>query len=130
MAKGKHILQHCAHCDRMAKMELIGTTDQMPDRSWYRCTRCRHASLINIEELRAVEEAAKKKLDRTEAAEYHPEQTYRVGEAIFHSDWGDVGKIISKERTSGGGNAIVVSFEKLGERRLLESVVDGPDNLE
>lgn len=127
MAKGKHILHHCAHCDRTAKMELIGATEQIPDRSWYRCTRCRHASLINLEELRAAEQAARKKLDRAEASEYHPEHTYQVGEAIFHSDWDDVGKIISKERTSGGGNAIVVSFEKHGERRLLENVVTGPE---
>ena len=123
MAKGKYILHHCAHCDRMHRMELIGSTEQQPDRSWYRCTRCRHVSLINVEEAAPEEEVAKKKLDRADAADYAPDKTYRVGEAIFHSDWDDIGKIISKERTSGGGSAIVVSFEKLGERRLLESVV-------
>ena len=53
-----------------------------------------------------------------------------MGEAIFHTDWDDIGKIISKERTSGGGSAIVVSFERLGERRLLENVVFDPDTQE
>jgi hypothetical protein len=130
MAKGKYILHHCAHCDRDARMELVGSTEQQPDRSWYRCTRCRHVSLLNVTELRREVEEAKKKLDRADAAEYTPGKTYRVGEAIFHTDWDDLGKIISKERTSGGGSAIVVSFEKLGERRLLENVVPGPDNLE
>jgi DNA-directed RNA polymerase subunit RPC12/RpoP len=130
MAKGKHILHQCAHCDRITKMELIGATDQQPDRSWYRCTRCRHATLINLEDLRRVEQEAKRKLDRTEASEYHPENSYSVGQAIFHTDWGDVGKIISKERTSGGGSAIVVSFEKLGERRLMENIAVSPESLE
>jgi hypothetical protein len=37
---------------------------------------------------------------------------------------------MSKERTSGGGSAIVVSFEKLGERRLLENIVPEPDTAE
>jgi hypothetical protein len=34
---------------------------------------------------------------------------------------------VSKERTSGGDRAIVVAFEKLGERKLLENVVVEPD---
>ena len=130
MAKGKHILHHCAHCDRIAKMELIGSTDQQPERSWYRCTRCRHASLINLEDLRRAEQESKRKLDRAEASEYHPENSYAVGQAIFHSDWGDIGKIVSKERTSGGGSAIVVSFQKLGERRLMENIPFSPDSPE
>ena len=41
-----------------------------------------------------------------------------------------MGKIISKERTSGGASAIVVSFEKLGQRRLLESVAQNADSNE
>ena len=130
MAKGKYIMHHCAHCDRDARMEMIGSTEQQPDRSWYRCTRCRHVSLLNFTVLHRELEDAKKKLDRADAAEYAPEKTYRVGEAIFHTDWDDLGKIISKERTSGGGSAIVVSFEKLGERRLLENVVASPDSME
>lgn len=130
MAKGKYVVHHCVHCDRDARMEMIGSAEQQPDRSWYRCTRCRHVSLVNLEEVRKEQEVAKKKLERADAADYAPDKTYRVGEAIFHSDWDDIGKIISKERTSGGGSAIVVSFEKLGERRLLESVVFGPDTLE
>jgi hypothetical protein len=64
MAKGKYILHHCAHCDRDARMELVGSTEQQPDRSWYRCTRCRHVSLLNVTELRRELEEAKKKLDR------------------------------------------------------------------
>ena len=130
MAKGKHIFQHCAHCDRVSKMELIGVAEEHPERTWYRCTRCRHAVLINLEELRRAQEEAKKKLERTECQEYDPFHTYTIGQAIFHSEWGDVGKIISKERTSGGAHAIVVSFEKLGERRLLESLPPGLDGVQ
>ena len=122
MAKGKNILHHCAHCERMTKMEVIGAVENQPDKTWYRCTRCRHASLLDMEVLKREQEDSKKKLDRSACSEYKPENTYRVGEAIFHSEWDDIGRIISKERTSGGERAIVVSFEKLGERKLLESV--------
>jgi hypothetical protein len=122
MAKGKYIFHHCGHCDRVTKMEVIGSSETQPDRTWYRCTRCRHASLVNLEELRRSQEESKKKVVREDASEYSPSNTYAVGQSIFHSEWGDVGKIVSKERTSRGESAIVVAFEKLGERRLLENV--------
>ena len=128
MAKGKNILHHCAHCERVTKMEMIGTAETQPDKTWYRCTRCRHASLINLEELKRAQEESRRKLERSDCSEYNPVNTYTVGQAIFHTEWDDIGKIVSKERTSGGARAIVVSFEKLGERRLLESVVDNFSN--
>jgi hypothetical protein len=74
-------------------------------------------------ELRRIQDDAKKKLERSDCSEYRPENTYAIGQAIFHSEWDDIGKIVSKERTSAGASAIVVSFEKLGERRLLENVI-------
>ncbi len=103
-------------------MEIIGSQENQPDRTWYRCTRCRHASLIDLAALRKVQEDGKRKLERDNCTEYHPGSTYTVGQAIHHTDWDDMGKIVSKVRTSDGTQAIVVSFEKLGERRLLENV--------
>jgi uncharacterized Zn finger protein len=122
MAKGKNITHHCPHCDRDAKMEMVGAVEDQPNKTWYRCTRCRHALLIDQSLLQQELELSRKKLDRATCAEYRPDKTYTVGDAIFHSELDDIGKIISKERTSGGGRAIVVSFERSGERRLLESV--------
>ncbi len=130
MAKGKYILHHCGHCDRLSKMEVIGSAENQPERTWYRCTRCRHASLLNLEDLRRVQEDAKKKVIKEECSEYNPENTYAVGQSIFHSEWDDMGKIVSKERTSRGQSSIVVAFEKLGERRLLENVVPDLNNAE
>jgi len=128
MARGKTISQFCNHCGRLTKMEVIGANEEQPDRTWYRCQRCRHASLINLAELRRVQDESKKKLDKAECSEYRPEDTYTIGQAIFHTGWDDIGKIVSKVRTSDGAHAIVVSFERLGERRLLESVVAGQES--
>jgi hypothetical protein len=127
MAKGKSISHYCGHCERITKLEMVGPGENQPNKIWYRCTRCRHASLIDLDGLKKVLEDSKKRLDRTECTEYRPDATYAVGQAIFHSGWDDIGKIISKERTSQGAHAIVVSFEKLGERRLLENVTADVD---
>ena len=123
MARGKNISYHCNHCDRETKMEVIGAVESQPEKTWYRCTRCRHATLVNVGELKRTQDDAKKKPVRADCSEYSPGNTYTIGQAIFHSEWDDIGKIVSKERTSGGESAIVVSFEKLGERRLLENVL-------
>jgi len=130
MAKGKNLQHFCPHCGREAKMELVGASETHPEKTWYRCTRCRHALMIDLEEWKKVQAEAKRKPELTECAEYNPGNTYTVGQSIFHQEWQDIGKIISKERTSGGGRAIVVSFEKLGERRLLESALDNVDQTE
>jgi hypothetical protein len=123
MAKGKSINHKCAHCERITRMEVIGAGEGQGDKTWYRCIRCRHATLIDLTALKKEEELTSRKLDRAECAEYNPVRTYTVGQGIFHSEWDDVGKIVSKQKTSGGASAIVVSFERLGERRLLENVI-------
>jgi hypothetical protein len=122
MARAKHISHFCGHCERVTKMETIGAVENQPEKIWYRCIRCRHALLIDMGELRRAQEEANKKVDIADASEYSPEKSYSVGQAIFHTEWNDLGKIVSKERTSGGQSSIVVSFEKLGQRRLLENV--------
>jgi len=83
MAKGKNILHHCVHCERMTKMEMIGAVENQPEKTWYRCTRCRHATLVDLEALKQSLQDAKKKLDKSQCLEYKPENTYSVGEAIF-----------------------------------------------
>jgi hypothetical protein len=128
MARGKTISHYCGHCNRESRMELIGATENQPDHTWYRCTRCRHASLIDLAQLRKSQEDSRRKLEKADCSEYRPEQTYTVGQAIFHHDWDDIGKITGKERTSDGARAIVVAFERLGERKLLESVMPGPES--
>lgn len=127
MARGKSLAHFCHHCGRESKMEMVGAVEGQPERVWYRCTRCRHASLIDLEQLRRQQEDSRRKLERADCSEYRPENTYTVGQAIHHTEWDDIGKIVSKVRTSDGHHAIVVTFERLGERRLLENLVPTAD---
>lgn len=127
MARGKSLAHFCHHCGRESKMEMVGAVEGQTERVWYRCTRCRHASLIDLEQLRRAQEDSRRKLERADCSEYRPENTYTVGQAIHHTEWDDIGKIVSKVRTSDGHHAIVVTFERLGERRLLENLVPTAD---
>jgi hypothetical protein len=102
-------------------MELVGGMDGISGKLWFKCTRCHHTSLIDVSTDTPATHT-NDKLDATSATVYNPWQTFRIGEAIFHSEWNDVGKVVSKTKLSDGSQSILVSFEKQGQRRLIESL--------
>jgi hypothetical protein len=119
MPRSKYTTQTCRYCNKTTKMGLVGEMQGAEDKVWYRCTRCHHMALIDLKAQAADQQQAK--LDRTSATVYSPELTFKIGESIFHNEWNDLGRVMSKTRTSDGSEAILVAFEKLGQRRLIEN---------
>ena len=127
MAKTKYIVYDCAYCRKPTKMELVGEMQseggqEPPQKVWYRCTRCKHSALIERQALSQTKRGEMVKIDRSLCTTYTKEQVYTIGQVIYHTEWDDVGKVIAKRKTSDGTQAITVTFEKLGERRLVENV--------
>ena len=116
MARTKYSERFCAYCNKETRMEIVGAMEGIQDKTWFRCTRCHHKALLD-----AVD-ATESKPDQAHATVYTPLQSFRIGEAIFHQEWNDVGKVMSKTKTSDGSQAIMVSFEKTGHRRLIENL--------
>ncbi|MDD5464616.1 MAG: hypothetical protein PHP62_05705 [Candidatus Moranbacteria bacterium] len=119
MSKAKYVTQVCSSCGKEAKMETIGAVVGSEHKVWYRCTRCHHSIMIDT--------STKKndnviKVTREECINYSPEKIFEIGSAIYHVDWDDMGKVKSKEKTSSGGNAIWVDFEKNGSKKLIENL--------
>jgi hypothetical protein len=97
-------------------MENIGgVTDQ--EKVWLKCTRCHHMSLISM----VADSKNDSAVDTAKATSYEPQKSFTVGESIFHTEWNDFGKVLGKTKTSNGNNAIVVVFEKQGQRTLIEN---------
>jgi hypothetical protein len=126
MARSKYAERFCGYCNKLARMEFVGEMDGVPNKVWYRCARCHHTSLIDLGPLNLNPNT---KPEASTATIYQPCNSFKVGEAIFHSEWNDVGKVTSKVKTSDGGQAIVVSFEKTGERRLIENLKPEPSDV-
>lgn len=118
MARTKYSGHFCGYCNKDTRMEIIGEMQGVQDKMWYRCTRCHHMSLIDMK----IEAAGSAAPDATTATVYSPGLKFQVGEAVFHSEWNDVGKVLSKTRTSDGSESITVMFEKQGERRLISNL--------
>ena len=106
-------------------MEMQG---ELQGKVWFRCVRCHYASLIDPKELQG-QSNSNGILDASKATPYDPQSIFQVGEAIFHSTWNDVGRVTSKVKTSGGGQAIDVSFQKNGLRRLIENLKPEPSSV-
>ncbi len=120
MSKTKYVVYLCMSCGKETKMAILGSMEGEESKVWYRCTRCHHSTMIDMSK-RTVEDNVIK-FNKEECTSYSPERSYTVGELIYHSDWDDMGKVTAKEKTSSGGRAILVSFEKLGSRRLIENL--------
>jgi len=118
MARSKYTERFCAYCNRQTRMEIIGAMEGVADKTWYKCSRCRHMSLLGSSN-GAGDTGA---IDPKSALTYDPQSTYAIGQAIFHTEWKDLGKITNKVRMSDGSFAMIVAFEKLGERRLVENM--------
>lgn len=118
MARSKYTERHCPYCNKQTKMEIVGPMEGIAEKSWYKCTRCRHLALLD------TQNGARHRgpVDAKSAVQYDPQLKYSVGQAIFHSEWNDLGTVQSKIVMSNGNHAMIVSFEKLGERRLVENL--------
>jgi DNA-directed RNA polymerase subunit RPC12/RpoP len=120
MSKTKYVVHFCASCGKETKMEILGAMEGSENKVWYRCTRCHHSAMVDTSAQKSEMNVIK--LTREQCTSYSPERIYNVGESIYHSDWDDMGKVTAKEKTSNGGHAIVVTFEKSGSRRLIENL--------
>jgi hypothetical protein len=111
----------------MARVGLMKPTENGQDdtganKVWYRCSRCHHNILFDEETLAALKESAESKsLSKEQCTHYSPEKSFNVGEAIYHTEWDDMGWVKDKQRMSDGRSAIIVTFQKLGERKLIDS---------
>ncbi|MDE3056690.1 MAG: hypothetical protein KGJ59_01860 [Bacteroidota bacterium] len=120
MSKTKYVTHLCPSCGREAKMEIVGTMNGDGNKIWYRCTRCHHSSSFDHTAPKKTDTVIK--LTKEECIAYSPEKSYSVGQPIYHTDWDDMGMVTAKEKTSSGGFAIVVAFEKSGAKRLIENL--------
>jgi hypothetical protein len=127
MAKTKYMMHHCAYCRRETKMEFVGgqPTDLINAETvkvWYRCGKCKHSALLTLPPASLTKKSRAIAFDRELCTPYSKEKTFLVGEHIYYSEWDDMGKVVRKDKMSNGIHSIVVSFEKCGERKLLENI--------
>lgn len=116
----------CETCVTPTKFELVGEASSEDEKVWAKCTKCHHTMMLDLELVESEQNPPRETNVAVEdCIDYSPKEVYSVGDAIYHKGWDDVGTVISKELTSNGSQAIVVTFNKLGEKRLIENLNGG-----
>ncbi|MBS1904296.1 MAG: hypothetical protein JSS75_11375 [Bacteroidetes bacterium] len=130
----------CSDCTKTARKEIVGeartqaageapqpidpvTGERQSDNLWVRCTKCHNTMLVNLAAMLDDKPKPHANLTASECTPYTPQRIYAIGEAVYHKEWDDIGSVVSKEVTAGGRHAIIVNFDKMGEKKLLENFV-------
>lgn len=125
MARLKHIDAFCSYCNKMVKLEIVGEISilESDNRKWARCKTCKHTMMMDIEgNVKLSENNDRLNAKSKDCKVYSPFDSYEIGDSIYHTSWDDRGKVIIKETTSNGAKAIIVEFEKLGQKKLIEEL--------
>ncbi len=124
MARVKNVEVFCPNCNTIRKMELTGDVSgaDQETKKWAKCKKCKQTMLIDISEDVKESKPSLEGIENEECTVYAPTKSFTVGESIYHKNWDDFGKVVSKEVMSSGQSAISVEFQKSGLKKLIESL--------
>ncbi len=124
MARVKNIEAYCNICNAVTKMELGGevSVDGHENKRWAKCKKCKQTMIIDLSEDVKETKPSLEGIENEDCKVYSPKKSFEVGESIYHEDWDDFGKVVSKEVLSNGQSSISVEFQKLGHKKLIESL--------
>lgn len=115
--------QTCPRCERRRKMKVLRPVDET-GLEWMNCGACNAlvCSTYDDELERPMESNDVGDFGAPAPDEfrtYVPEESYSVGEFIYHQTWRDVGKVIRRRELAGGRAAIDVAFLNYGPKMLI-----------
>ena len=124
MARVKNVEVFCPNCNAVRKMELTGEVsgDENETKKWAKCKKCKQTMIIDLAEDVKETKLSLDGIENEDCTVYAPTKSFTVGEAIYHENWDDFGKVVSKEVMSNGQSAISVEFQKSGLKKLIESL--------
>ena len=123
MAKVKNVEAFCKFCNGIRKMEITGEVAEDENKKWAKCKKCKQTMIISISEDVVVQKVSLEGIENEDCTTYSPAKSFEVGENIFHENWNDFGKVVGKEILSNGQKSISVEFQKLGNKKLVESLI-------
>ena len=124
MARLKNIEAFCSSCNAIRKMEITGnvTGDENENKRWAKCKKCKQTMVIDLEANTSMTKVSLEGIENSDCTTYSPTKTFELGDTIYHQDWDDFGKVVTKETLSNGRNSISVEFQKSGLKKLIESL--------
>lgn len=123
MARVKNVEAFCTVCNAMRKMELAGeVAGNDENKRWAKCKKCKQTMVIDLSHDVKETKPSLEGIENEDCTVYSPTKSFKVGESIYHENWDDFGKIVSKEALGNGRGSITVEFQKSGNKKLIESL--------
>jgi hypothetical protein len=123
MARLKNVEAYCSFCGSLRKMELAGEVAGSENKRWAKCKKCKQTMVIDlIDDVKATK-ISLEGIENEDCAVYAPDKSFEVGQSIYHQNWDDFGKVVSKHILSNGQKSIEVEFQKSGHKKLIESLI-------
>ena len=124
MARLKNIEAFCSSCNTINKMEVSGEVsgEGNENKRWAKCKKCKQTMVIDLDTTTGNTKVSLEGIENSECTTYAPTKTFELGETIYHQNWDDFGKVVTKETLSNGKNSISVEFQKSGLKKLIESL--------
>lgn len=122
MARVKNIEAFCGVCNTMRKMELAGDVADQENKRWAKCKKCKQTMVIDMAVNVKEGKPSLEGIETQDCTVYAPSKSFSVGESIYHQNWNDFGKVVSKQILSNGRSSIAVEFQKSGHKKLIESL--------
>ncbi len=91
---------------------------------WLKCPDCSRMIFLKNEDYEELlnENHVDVETSDDEYVYYEPSKTYQIGQWIYHEKWNDKGEVVKKEVTSSGNHTILVNFDRIGEKILIENL--------
>ena len=124
MARIKNIEAFCNSCGTVQKMDITSsvTGEESEYKKWAKCKSCKQVMIVDISDIIKNNNATLEGIENEECKKYSPLNTFEIGETIYHENWDDFGRVVSKETLTNGKSSISVDFQKSGLKKLIESL--------
>ena len=123
MARIKNVEAFCVVCNGVRKMELAGDVNEQENKRWAKCKKCKQTMVIDMTVALKDAKPSLEGIESEDCTVYAPSKSFTVGESIYHKNFDDFGKVVSKEILSNGRSSIAVEFQKSGYKKLIESLI-------
>lgn len=120
--KTKRRNKYCPTCKAEVSMSVIREAERESDLWWLLCPSCDSQFALTRQQYQREKRPKMLAIEREDARTYHTDQTYSVGELIYHRKLDDMGLVVDKAAAPlvNCSGAIIVSFVEGGQKMLIE----------
>jgi hypothetical protein len=120
--KPKRRHKYCPVCQEVVPMNVTRKAEDEDDLYWLFCPSCEGEFALTRQQFHRKKRPDVSVIRKEKARIYRTDQTYSVGDIIYHRKLDDMGLVIDKAAAplKACSGAIIVSFAEIGQKMLIE----------